>query len=62
MIWTDNPERDADRYDAEQERNLAYCPICDKCGEPIQDEYAYQFVDGSWMCEECIESCRKRTF
>lgn len=39
------------------ERRLARLPKCNKCGEPITSEYAYD-VDGLW-CEDCFEEYRK---
>lgn len=39
------------------ERRLARLPKCNKCGEPITSEYAYD-VDGLW-CEDCFEEHRK---
>ena len=39
------------------ERRLARLPKCNKCGNPITSEYAYD-VDGLW-CEDCFEEYRK---
>lgn len=38
MSWTDDPVADFDRYDAEQQ--LDSLPVCECCGEPIQQETA----------------------
>ena len=46
-----------ERYDREQERRLSRLPVCNRCGEPITSEYAYD-VDGLW-CEDCFEAYRK---
>lgn len=40
-------------HEAEQERWLASRPVCDRCGEPIQDEYMWEVEDGYCVCEEC---------
>lgn len=48
-----DPEDDFDRWDAEQERQLAQLPKCDCCGEPIQDEHYFD-VHGEILCEECM--------
>lgn len=52
MGWTDDPVADYDRYSAEQERKLEQLPICECCGEPIQQEKAVYYID-QWCCEEC---------
>lgn len=52
MFYSDNPGRDADRYIAYQEARLERFPKCDSCGEPIQDEYLWDF-NGTIYCEEC---------
>lgn len=52
MIWTDDPVRDAAAYDAELERELLKRPICDKCGEHIQEDFAYE-IDGELYCDSC---------
>ena len=39
-------------HDAEQERRLAKLPVCDRCGEHIQQEKAIYYND-QWCCEEC---------
>lgn len=60
--WTDDPVRDAARHDAEAEAwAWENCPICDECGEPIQDDYAYCIGD-AWYHEECIEQYRRRMY
>lgn len=48
--------------EAEYEKRL---PICECCGNPIQDEDVYDF-DGDLICEECLldyvrENFRKKT-
>ena len=48
-------------HELEQEAWLAKRPKCDKCGEPIQDDYLYD-VGGDIFCEECMkEVFRSRT-
>lgn len=47
------------RHEAEQEAWLEKRPICECCGEPIQDDYLYD-VDGVIYCEDCMrESFRQ---
>lgn len=54
MIWTDDPERDFARYDAEQEAELKRLPTCCECKEHIQDEHLYD-IEGNLYCKECME-------
>ena len=58
LIMTDDPERDADRYMAAQDLRLARRPICDCCGNHIQDDEALHYVTSKfdiWLCQNCIE-------
>lgn len=49
------------RHEAQQEAQLAKRPICDECGEPIQDDFLYE-VNGVIYCENCMqESFRHST-
>ena len=54
MYRTDNPLRDFDRHEAEQEEALKRLPVCQICGERIQDEYAFN-IFGDWYHEECYK-------
>lgn len=54
MILTDDPLADFDRYDRQQEEWLNSLPVCDCCGEPIQDEYCYE-INGDLICEDCLD-------
>jgi len=40
------------QHDAEQEEQLKKLPVCDRCGEPIQQEKAVYYND-QWVCEDC---------
>lgn len=44
---------DHDMHEMEKERRLMRCPICDRCDEPIQDDYKY-VIYGEQMCERCF--------
>lgn len=49
------------RHDAEQEAALAKLPVCDICGEHIQEEHCFQIND-EIICEHCmVEYFRKDT-
>ena len=38
-------------HDAEQEKRLERLPVCEYCGEPIQQEKAIYYND-QWCCKE----------
>jgi RNA polymerase-binding transcription factor DksA len=42
------------RHQAEQDAWLDKRPLCEHCGEPIQDDYLYK-IDGALYCEECMK-------
>ena len=50
MTWA---EQDLQKREREQEAWLNSRPVCDVCGEPIQDEYFYKPED-EIMCESCF--------
>lgn len=52
MFYTNDPVADFERYDAEQESALEKLPVCNCCGEPIQQERAIYYND-QWCCEDC---------
>lgn len=37
---------------AELEADLDECPVCECCGEPIQQDQAIYYND-QWCCEDC---------
>lgn len=47
-----DPLRDYDLYEALQVKKELAQPHCDKCHEPIWDEYAWE-IDGWLLCEDC---------
>lgn len=54
-MLSDDPVRDYSRYDAEREEALERLPVCDYCGEHIQDDYYYEIGD-EVICRECLDS------
>ena len=50
---TENPERDFDRWDAEQAIQLEMLPECCCCNEPIQQEDAV-CINDEWFCDSCL--------
>lgn len=55
MRYSDEPVLDAMRHDAEQEEKLNRLPLCECCGEPIQQEKAMYYCD-QWCCEDCEDT------
>jgi len=53
MIWTNDPERDFARWDAEQAKKEAELPVCDFCGQYCQ--HAYYEILGNIICYDCID-------
>ena len=53
MHYTDDPIRDAENYQADQEEWLKSRPICDVCGEPVQEDH--YFSDG--VIDVCCPNC-----
>ena len=51
MFRTGDPLYDFERHDAEQEQWLSKLPVCEVCGEPIQQEKAVYYND-QWFCKE----------
>lgn len=57
--YSDDPNRDFLRWDADRERRLSNRPVCTSCQERIQDDYFYD-VSGEAWCEDCLTRfCRK---
>lgn len=59
-MYTDDPIRDAERYEAEQEAAIELLPVCCECGERITDDFCFQIND-EILCETCMEQYRKFT-
>lgn len=53
MIWTGNPVRDYDRYDYYNAKMQSRLPVCDECGEPIQEDFYYE-LNGEKVCDCCL--------
>ena len=55
MMWTDNPERDAERYFSDLEDSDRQCLRCVFCGGSIADgDDYYDIGDDMIMCEDCL--------
>ena len=58
MYYSGDPLADFDRYEADQHKQLEQLPVCEDCGEHIQDETAF-YINGEWICESCMDSYRR---
>ena len=56
---SDDPLRDAMRYDAECQRELDRLPVCCECGGTVQDEYFFE-INGEYLCEQCLIENHRR--
>ncbi len=56
MTWTNDPERDFARLDAELAEREAKYPDCDCCGSKIYNEYYDCF--GKIICEDCMDGMK----
>lgn len=60
FFYSDDPVRDAERYwDYMDKQVILNCPVCEVCGEPIEDEYSYNF-DEDWVHEDCLSEYFKK--
>lgn len=59
MFLTGDPERDFDRHEAEQERELKKLPKCCECDNPIQSEECYEIND-ELICPECLKDNHRK--
>ena len=49
-----------EEHDREQELALRRKPVCDRCGEYIQQEYAVR-IGVFWYCDDCLDDMRMPT-
>lgn len=45
-------------HDQQREEALKKLPVCECCGEPIQEEYCY-VINNDYICESCMEENKK---
>lgn len=55
---TANPLKDFWEHMSNQEEWYESRPVCDQCGEHIQDEY-YYLINGEIFCEDCLDWHKK---
>nr|DAI90265.1 MAG TPA: Tungsten formylmethanofuran dehydrogenase subunit E/gapdh domain-like fold, structural genomics.9A [Caudoviricetes sp.] len=59
MYYTDDPVTDFLRHDYETEKKVNKLPVCECCGEHIQDGYYYEINDEP-ICENCLNDHYRR--
>lgn len=59
MCWTDDPVRDAERHEAEKERELQRLPVCCECDKPIQSDECYEIND-ELICPDCLKDNHRK--
>lgn len=59
MYYTDDPLADFARKDADDAAWLHSLPKCAECGEPIQDDFCYEFND-EVICEQCLNDNHRK--
>lgn len=48
-------------HEREQAKQLEKLPVCEVCGEPIQDDHLY-LINDEFVCSDCLErDFKKRT-
>ncbi len=61
MPYTDDPVADAEAFIEKLERELEKLPLCDYCGERIDEDYYFD-IDGEFYHEKCLcDQFRKST-
>lgn len=55
--WTDDPVKDAERYMEYLEEEAEQLPVCDLCGERIEEDHYYEF-QGDIICPDCMDKHR----
>lgn len=56
--YSDDPYRDFTRWDNDREEWLINRPVCDGCGDHIQDDYGYRIGDELY-CQNCIDGWKE---
>lgn len=54
LFYSDDPVRDAARYDAYQAAQEEKLPVCDYCGKKIKEDSLIDFGD-ELICEGCLD-------
>ena len=54
--------QDFERHEREKEEWLRSRPICDQCGEPIQEDFYMEPEPGAILCEDCFRQYARDNF
>lgn len=57
---SDDPLKDFQRYDALMAAREAQLPVCEKCGEPVDDDIYFE-IDNEILCEKCMHDLYARS-
>ena len=60
MRITNDPLADFDRWDNEQEKQLARLPRCSECDNPVFDEFIFEFND-ELICEKYMNANHRKS-
>lgn len=58
MAWSSDPVWDWEQKCKADDERLKDLPVCDLCGEPIQQDDAV-CIDGKWYCDNCLREERR---
>lgn len=47
-------------HDNDMQREIEKLPLCECCGEPIQQDTAVR-INGDWYCDDCLDNLREDT-
>lgn len=59
FFYSDDPVRDADRYDAYQEAQRDKLPECTYCTEKIDEDYYFD-INGEPVCGDCLDKHHRK--
>ena len=58
MTKTGDPFRDYDRWEGIQWNEARKRPVCEVCGAPIYEDYAFRIGYDLW-CDRCIQDSKE---
>lgn len=58
-MWTGDPLRDFDLWDAQKQKELDRLPKCAYCNQPMTDDYCYEIND-EYICEDCLKANHRK--
>ena len=60
-MWSNNPVRDAEWFQAERDEKIKKLISCDHCGNVIGYGEDYFDIDGEIYCEDCLCELYRKT-